>query len=410
MDPVDLLEPILQGGIRSVNFFTGRLLSAQDLQQQALAGQQANQQLGRSIGSGVASGLEVSAATAGDPTVTVAQGLAVARSGEVLELRCPITVSLIQPAAPTTAASSPCNWFAPCGGPGAATFVAGAGLYLLTICPASGSEGKAPVNGSAGSAPCNTQYNVQGVQFRLIPLPGFVASDLADARLRNRVAHQCLGDDSQAAFVADPFAAPMTSYGLLDSLRPKPLTDCDVPLAIMYWATGSGLQFIDLWSVRRRVTAPAGAGRWDPAAGDRRRAEAQARFMQFQTHLSDLLSSGASLSGVSATQHFAFLPPAGLIPIIGDLPAERSISLFFGGLTTTNPVFIEAARVESILHESLDYPPIDLTSGLAIRIYQVRENAQAAAAQKYILFASGQMPFHGEARFDVSHWDYSNFI
>jgi hypothetical protein len=51
-----------------------------------------------------------------------------------------------------------------------------------------------------------------------------------------------------------------------------------------------------------------------------------------------------------------------------------------------------------------------------IWVYWVRENLQAfqqsgaAGAIPMLVFASGQMPFAGTPRFDVSHFGYSNFI
>lgn len=68
----DLLESItLEGSVRNVNYFNGRLLTAEDL----TAGQAANNthhwQLGQAIGAGVVRGLEVSAGTTttANPTV-----------------------------------------------------------------------------------------------------------------------------------------------------------------------------------------------------------------------------------------------------------------------------------------------------------------------------------------------------
>jgi hypothetical protein len=36
--------------------------------------------------------------------------------------------------------------------------------------------------------------------------------------------------------------------GPLDSLRPNQLTDCEVPLAIVFWTDTDGINFIDMWS------------------------------------------------------------------------------------------------------------------------------------------------------------------
>jgi len=49
-----------------------------------------------------------------------------------------------------------------------------------------------------------------------------------------------------------------------------------------------------------------------------------------------------------------------------------------------------------------------------IWLYLVRQNRQAVADSSapkppYALFASGQLPFFGDARFDVNRWDFSNY-
>ena len=76
MSYTELLEPILKGGIRSVNFFNGRLLSAEDLKQEQEANREGRARLGQAVGHGVAYGLEVSlsaANTAQTPVVTFAE-------------------------------------------------------------------------------------------------------------------------------------------------------------------------------------------------------------------------------------------------------------------------------------------------------------------------------------------------
>ena len=50
--------------------------------------------------------------------------------------------------------------------------LAGAGAYLLTIGPASGGKGLAPVSGLGNEqAGCNLRYLVEGVEFRMIAIP-----------------------------------------------------------------------------------------------------------------------------------------------------------------------------------------------------------------------------------------------
>ena len=56
------------GGIRSVNFFNGRLLTGEDLSREQDANELARLRLGRAVGSGVAYGLEVAQAPTGSTT------------------------------------------------------------------------------------------------------------------------------------------------------------------------------------------------------------------------------------------------------------------------------------------------------------------------------------------------------
>ena len=79
MSTRQLSEVITSGGIRSINFFNGRLLTAEDMTQEQGTRRDADALLGRSLGAGIASGLEVSeAASSGAvPLVTVQAGLAI---------------------------------------------------------------------------------------------------------------------------------------------------------------------------------------------------------------------------------------------------------------------------------------------------------------------------------------------
>ena len=61
-----------------------------------------------------------------------------------------------------------------------------------------------------------------------------------------------------------------------------------------------------------------------------------------------------------------------------------------------------------------DELPVDTSSELVFYLYIVRENAQSSLAgalstQTYMVFASGHTLYRGEARYDVHHWNFSNF-
>ncbi len=59
MTRTQLDTPFLDGGIRSTNFFNGRLLSREDLQREQDAERAVHERLGRALGTGIAYGLEV---------------------------------------------------------------------------------------------------------------------------------------------------------------------------------------------------------------------------------------------------------------------------------------------------------------------------------------------------------------
>jgi hypothetical protein len=409
---VDLLTPVFDGGIRSTNFFNGRILSGEDLTQEKEAHRETHKLLGRAIGDGIVSGLEVSksAGAGATPVVEIAPGVAINREGQTVRLAGTVKLSLVR--ARSTVANG-ASAFAPCEPFQTGVYVAGTGVYLLTIAPAEGRQGRALVSGlEATDADCNAKYLVDGVQFRLTQLDATAAELNAEDRLRNVIAYKCFGAGALSSFVADPFGPALTSYGTLDALRPKRLGDCEVPLAVVHWTASEGIKFVDLWSVRRRVTEEADTDRWSPLIGRRRVREAEAMLLQFQDHV-DSLRSMPNAAAVSARQHFDHLPPAGLLPIA----ARRQLGFvqtgFFAGCTVRAAV-IEAARCEHLLRESFAYPPIETASKELIWIYLVRENQEpgtgsAATRQPYVIFARGDMPYRGDARLDVAHYDYGNY-
>jgi len=192
------------------------------------------------------------------------------------------------------------------------------------------------------------------------------------------------------------------------------LTDCDVPLAVLYWTLTGGVIFVDLWSVRRPPTR-SGSGGWSSFVSDRRQHEGEAMFLQFQEHIGSMRRSGANLRLLSATENFQYLPPVGVIPHATTTQPGFDYRRFFQDQTYREPVFMEGARLERLVRESLAYAPIKLGSGESIWLYEVRENKQTIAGssantpQSYLVFSSGHMPFFGDARFDVNRYDFSNY-
>jgi hypothetical protein len=419
MDTKHLTEAILDGGIRSINFFNGRLLSGEDMSQEHAAHSAGRRRLGQAIGTGIAFGLEVSEtlgrSTTAAPVVTVTAGLAINRRGETLVLPATVDVSLVHPVPPSP--PTPASTFHACDALPAGDYSAGTGVYLLTIAPASGSEGRAPVSGlSNTTASCNTRYTVEGVQFRRINLE-VSQDDLNDSnRLHNRIAYRCFGVTDRQSFLRNPFGPPFPRDGLLDDLRPNRLTDRDVPLAVLHWTTTDGIKFVDLWSVRRRLTCPATTTRWSPFVDDWRVREGEAMFLQFQDAIETWRDPGALPEAVVATQYFSYLPAVGILPLAG-IKSSRGFNhrKFFENLTYQRPVYVEGHKVTLLLRDSFAAPPIDLSNKELIWLYMVRENIQGidnsstSIPQAFLIFASGQLPYRGDAHYDLAYFDYANY-
>jgi hypothetical protein len=441
-----LTQAILDSGIQNTNFFNGRILNAGDLQTDQDANRQQHEQLGLAIGAGVVHGLWVEMVSAGNgsqpPVVSVTQGLALNAEGQAVALPLDVQVALTRA---TTPQSPDAGLFADCAPPATTTTPLQAGIYILAATPASGYFGQAPmyafgdVNTATG---CGSRYAVEGISFRLVQLDVTTLTRLSQAtqtaisqlmtqtdaasvaKLRNWIAHICFGTEEVAGFLVDPFArtnnqSPYLTYGAIDALVASgALTTSDVPLALLYW-TVQGVQFLDRWSVRRRSLPPALTTNWSLPLSRRRRAVAEAVFLQFQEQLAGIFAPGlsdAALAGLQASNYFRYLPAAVPIPTNGN--AERGFALqqFLNGITYRQPVFIEGANLHSLFDRSLAYAPIDLASGELIWTYLVRQNIQGidnasgTPPQQYLVLASGHMPFEGEARFDVNHWDYANFL
>jgi hypothetical protein len=177
---------------------------------------------------------------------------------------------------------------------------------------------------------------------------------------------------------------------------------------------------------------------WPIARNDRRAAEAEAAFYQFQDHVAFMTRPAVlqfQLSQVRAMDHFRYMPPAGFIPV-GEASGSRGFDplKFFEGLVTRSPVFhatssgsevveplvIEGDCLQAALHQSFSYPAIDLADSNAansvlIWVYAVRENKMAIdqgvgpSKQPCLFFTSGHMPCLAESRYNLNRWDYGNF-
>ena len=256
-----LSELILEDDLKFIKFFNGRLLSGEDLSREQASHREARRRTGLTIGYGIAEGLEVTIRNRSrqGAMVQVAKGLALNRHGHVVTLPEPVDLALVHTRT-VPPSSQGATLFQDCD-PISGVYVAGADVYLLTICPAEGEEGRAPVNGlGINHVGCNAKYLVEGVRFRLVKL-GLSQTELSDqAHLRNRVAYQCFGVEDLEPFKRTPFGSRADGYGLIDRLRREnQLTDCEVPLALVSWRD-EGIQFVDMWSVRRRIVKPSANG------------------------------------------------------------------------------------------------------------------------------------------------------
>lgn len=422
MNPDDVLQleqPLKEGGIRSVNFFNGRLLTGRDLSREQTARREADWRLGLAQGDGVAFGLEVSPDTllsqTDAPVLRITGGLAINRKGQVLRLTADTSVALTRR---FDAASSDCI-FADCAPISAGRYIGGAGVYVLTVAPAESGEGSAPTNGlDPGNVRCNTDATVEGLRFRLhtVRREEYINLGLGEPWFRNALAYRCFGGDIRADWLAGILAAPPRGDGLLDGLRATTLTDWDVPLALIHVTGAAHVEFIDGWAVRRPLSR-ASESAWESLVDDRRPAVGRAMFMQFQRQVTEGAPPSGNLGAMTARTHFRWLPAAGVIPVPEEDDATNGAATrFFGGMAYRGPAFINAARVEGLLRESLAYPPIDTQGEEMVWLYRVRENRMAIdfagtgpRPGGWLVFASGHLPYRGDAQYDLGYFNYANF-
>lgn len=399
-DVLDLQEAVLDGGIRAVNFFTGRLLTGRDFGREQEARRDGDARLGRALGSGVVQGLEVELAPAalqqpGRPVVRVHAGEALNPCGQALRLKDDAYVALTQQAEPgigDDAAFKRCTELPVAAG----TYVSGAGVYLLTIAPAQSDEGKASTNGlDPFNVRCNSDATVEAVQFRLflVPPERYAALDRSSKRFRQELAALFFGNAAVDSVLAGAQPPVDPAWGAMGAA----LAVVDQPLALVYFAANQ-LQFIDNHAVRRRATRLPVAGDWQLFADDRREAEGEALFLDFQEQLAAIAKPLASAKAVRAADFMSALPAAGILPVG---PNAFDWTKFLGSAAPATTYDLDRGLVRSVLRRSFRQEPVALGGSTRFHVYRVLGPGGAAP---YVLFARSR---YGETLAEDTAFDNS---
>jgi hypothetical protein len=410
-------QPLIDGGVASVNWFNGRLVTGEDLTREQQATEISRLRLGRVVGSGVVYGLQVSAAVSASkvrPVIRVEPGLTVNRQGQVLELGAATEVALTRD---RTGGSATDLIFRDCAPFQPGSYSAAAGVYLVTIAPATAGVGRAQVSGLGNTdAGCSVAFSISGVQFHLLQLalpPDVIAS--ADL-LRNRLAHAMAGtaDPARVRDAVDPLSSRHRSDGLINQLMAaRCLGPEQVPLAALHWTAGQGIRFIDLWAARRRITPPDPYDRFPGYVANTIRADAEALFCQFQDQVAEALASGAIQPSSRASDRFSYLPPVGIVPITSSASATGfDPAQFLGAQGSDELATIDAAVVRELVQDSFEHSPIVVGGSERIQRYVIWENEltrRDASAQRVMLFARETLTYRGRARVGVARFSRSRF-
>jgi hypothetical protein len=419
----DLMTPILTGA-KHVNFFERRVLTGRDMREEQQAMHRHLWQLGRAAGAGVVEGLEVLVESDGSsgsqPQLQLTPGVAIDQEGHLLEVSEQQILALSR-THPESDAREPV--FQTCGGSGSSDVVPnGSGVYLLVMSPASGYTGSVPLVSmeSSGAADgCGKRYVVDGVRFRLVRLSveSEIPKTLAErSKLRNKIAHLCLGTERLRQALSDPFRSDGTKAGGVLGrewrYHSADLTTCDVPLASLYWTLGK-LQFVDMWSVRRRPAPAPTSDEWPALLGPQRAAVAEAVALQFQEHIEWLRQTSSNPGSIAAGDYFVDLPPAGLLPLVAPSAKGFNVRKFFGSQPQRETFYVESTELLALLRRSRDYLPFRLEDREMIWIYrcvQDTPSTKGSSPQAFIAFAGAHVRPTEPSRFDVARWDRGRFV
>ena len=421
---IQLEQPVASGGLEATHFFNGRLLKGSDFTREQDARARADERLGMAIGRGVAQGLTLREGLAqvdedgnAERPIVIEPGLAVNALGQALRLKESQQVQLTRPPAESDSiATAACGPFGACNPLAGGTYVAGQGVYILTIAPATRQSGRAATNGLSGDdSACNTDQVVETVQFRLLEvrpqLYGTLPATAAD--FRNRIAYRCFGEGVKADWVTHLLARGPRGDDLVEAMAGYGLGPQEVPLGLLAYTGAQTLAFIDSWAVRRPLVKDDSGDRFGSLVEPQRIATGIAMLRQFQDHFASLSQPPGTIGSIKARTHFPYLPPAGILPHLSEAAAKS----FLGGMTVRGPVHINGPQVEPLLRESMGAPALRSADNEVVWLYAVAANRMAGAvaagdpevADPYLIFARGDLAYRGDARFNLHRWDYANY-
>jgi hypothetical protein len=413
------------GGTLLPNYVNGRLLAAEDLATGQASLLARDTRIGQAAGTGIVHGLWVTSAAT---TLTIETGVGISPSGQPVVAPKTITLPLTLSTGTTTVNTATFSRCSGSAGGGTSSSVA-TGSYLLTARPVQQRQGQAPLApppDSTMSPGCAARWTAEGVEIRAIalPAPTTVAGVTAvPQNLRNLMAHWFFGTEQLVNLPIYPFSfkRPYSGFDLLD---PVDLTDLDVPLAVFRW-NGQSVVDLDNWSARRRITTPDPVpSDWQSAlVADRRDAEGQARFLQFQDQIDQIAASGTA-GNMQAAPTFGLLPPVGFLPAVfqggevtsttapakalaktsASTPAATSTGsafdpwTFFSGIAWFGGT-INWAVADFALRQSWQLPPVPTTSNSGegrprLIWYWIQENLDAPTAPWYLVFMT-DLPWQG---------------
>ncbi len=400
---------------RRPSYTTGRLLTAADLIAEQQAEAVVTRHLGRATGQGVVEGLEVQWSRSVPTQVSVLPGIGIGPDGQPIRLTEAVPLALVNPEdVPDPDPAQPPPVFRQCGtGPSGATTSLGAGVYVLTVAPATRASGRTaagPLPGSSASS-CVDQWVVGGVRLAMVLLWGGDQAATGPGA-QTRAANLCLSTDGDVA-TNPQWAGWRGVLGL--GVAPD-----ELPLALLGW-DGSALTFVDRWSVRRPPVVAECASTFVALVSDTRVVDGRARFLQFQEQLFEMLAEG-NTQGLTARDTFPILPPAGILPVnldqLGAISTEFpsyptpdgspaiDIMQFFSQTPPARIRLIDADRVDSVIDDSWLDDLIDLTS-VPLPMFELLIACTPAGADDQIPDRSAVGPFVVFRRFAGPEIDLS---